>query len=767
MRQRGQEAPRGVPHPCFCTSFMSAELLARWPSRTGLLRLESRSTRLLLLLVGVVCYVAGVVFHVAAFASGKAPGLGFVLGYNVFVLVCFSILWMLMSRWVKERRSTPARTFWTLLFVGVLLALAELGLAQIGHLAIPGPASAGFDYETGVPLALATVVKMNVLSLLEVTFAFYLLLRLRDLVLYKRSKASVRNWHLMLGFIAFAALCMFMKSPQADAHWLEALVMVPAILLMVVNSFRLSWIVNLTFREKMAVIGLSLLLLVLLAVEMNLAVGESVMYPGTPSYLAYYSPPLALFTTLAFVFGILYCTTAFLSLLFHLPTTGDFQRKADELAAMHSLTKLVSQLHDRERLVATITASPVEAGAADAAWLTLADPQSGSLRPRLIAANGIDPARVEEAIEVTAFHDDVVGTHEPVLLDQASVDHRVALRPGEGLGSLLVIPLIARDDVLGALFIAREVTHGFEKDDVEALRVFAAQAALALDNARLFEEQIEKERLARELAIAREVQQKLLPQNLPVLDGLTMAASSVSAQEVGGDYYDLSLLDEHRIAFIVADVSGKGTSAAFYMAEMQGIFKAVTQIAPDPKDFLQYANRALTGSLEKSAFISVLYGVLDLEREELVMARAGHCPAATINLHGEARYVRTQGLGLGLDAGPLFAKTLGVERLRLQPGDVFVLYTDGVVESRRDDGEEYGYDRLINALREYRHEDATAIHNALMADLDGFIGQCTYTDDLTLLILKWHGTGMTGLAAPSHRRETIQENSATRTALLE
>ncbi|MCH7646618.1 MAG: SpoIIE family protein phosphatase, partial [Nitrospinae bacterium] len=188
----------------------------------------------------------------------------------------------------------------------------------------------------------------------------------------------------------------------------------------------------------------------------------------------------------------------------------------------------------------------------------------------------------------------------------------------------------ARNEALGALFVAREVTHGFEKDDVEAISIFAAQAALALDNARLFEEQIEKERLARELAIAKEVQHKLLPQCLPSLEGLTLAASSVSAQEVGGDYYDFVQLDDQRLAFIVGDVSGKGTSAAFYMAEMQGVFQSVSHIAPDPQDFLTHANRALANSLEKNVFISVIYGVLDLKKEEIVLARAGHCPAAMI-----------------------------------------------------------------------------------------------------------------------------------------
>ena len=175
------------------------------------------------------------------------------------------------------------------------------------------------------------------------------------------------------------------------------------------------------------------------------------------------------------------------------------------------------------------------------------------------------------------------------------------------------------------------------------------------------------------------------------------------------------------------------------MAELQGIFQSVSRLAPSPVAFLGHANEALATTLERNVFISVIYGVLDLKREEITLARAGHCPAATITLSGEARFLRSKGLGLGLDRSGLFQRTLAEERVRLQPGDVFVLYTDGVVESRSAEGEEYGYDRLLDALRRHRHEEADVLHGALLGDLHQFIGHETYDDDMTLVVLKWHG----------------------------
>ncbi len=744
---------------------MPVALLARLPGKGRLPAMGTRTRYALLLVSFLAFYALGFGYHLLAWSAGTPLSFGLALLYNLVILGCYASLWLLLSHLFRQRRATPAKIFWTTLVLGAFLFGLALAIAQLGRapgLATPG---AGFDYNTGVPLTLATVVKTNVLSLLEATFFFIMLLRFRDLVLFKRTKSSLRNWYLMLGLMVLAALATFMKPPPTEdlPDPLLVLTMVPAVALMVINSFRLSWIVHLSFKEKTAIIGLSVLLLAMLGA--SLGIDERSLQPGSSAFLMNYSFPLNIFLLLAIIFGILYCTTALLSLVFHLPTTGDFQRKADEMAAMHSLTHLVNQVFDSEKLVSTITASPVEAGSADAAWLAVADPETGSLRPRVIATHNIAPALVAELVDTAAFYQDVLATHEPLLLDQAPADHRLEARPGDGLGSLLVVPLVARDEMLGALFVTREVTHGFEKDDIEAISVFAAQAALALDNARLFEEQIERERMARELAIAREVQRKLLPQTLPVLDGVTLAASSVSAHEVGGDYYDFAPLDARRLAFIIADVSGKGTSAAFYMAEMQGVFRALSHLAPDPLEFLTHANRALANSLEKNVFISVIYGVLDLEDESLTLARAGHCPAITINLHGEARYLRSQGLGLGLDRGALFRKTLDVERIRLQPGDVLVLYTDGVVESRNAAGDEYGYDRLLEALRRHRHEDAPDLHAELLNDLNAFLGGINqYDDDLTLVVLKWHGIGLPPAASVA---DQDQENAHARAVPLE
>jgi len=739
---------------------MPVQFLAKAVDSTRWSKLDSRAGRTALLIVAAGSVVLGFIYHVMAMRAGAPPTFFVSVLYNVMVIVGYASIGLLLAFRFQRRTTSPARVFWTILFFGLIFIAIASYITSIGRevdevLLDLYEAEGEFDYYTGVPRVFVTVIKINLLSLLGSIFAFYVLIRIGSLVLFKRTKLSQRNWQIMMALFGLSAATAFMKSPQSDPDIYQLVALIPAIGFMMVNSFRASWIVYMTFQEKMISIGLSMLLLLFLLIGLGIT---SIANPlpflsDLRVYVLYYNYVLYLFVMLVLGFGVMYTTASLLLLLFHLPTTGDFQRRTHERVVMQSLTNLVSQAFDPEKLYTTVASSPVEAGTADTGWLAIADPKSGSLQPDIVASANITPNRVTRLMDIAALYGELSASRTSLYLEQASTDHRLNVRPGDGFSSLLAVPLVAREEMLGALFVTKEVAHGFEKDDIESIHMFAAQAALALDNARLFKEQIEKERLARELDIAREVQRKLLPQCLPRFKGLSVYASNVSAQQVGGDYYDFLQLDEHRLCVVIGDVSGKGASAAFYMAVMQGIFQSVSRLAPRPIDFLRHANAALAHSLDKNVFISLIYGILDIQREEFVFARAGHNPLATINLHGEAKYIRPDGIGLGLDRGGLFERSLQEVTVPLQPGDAFVLYTDGLVESRNLLGEEYGYDRMLEAMRRHRDEEAAGLHDALITDLQQFVGPKPYDDDMTLMVFKWHGIDVpTGGHASSQQR---------------
>ena len=559
-----------------------------------------RTTRVLLAACFVIPFVLGTAYLFATGPSGHASALA-EYAYYLGTLIAFVSLWLLLRNLFDDDRIFPIQAFWHTLVVGfIYVVLRSVTLALL-----PG----GFSVSLA-PLNPLSAVSASVHTLLAANLIFVLLLRFRRLVLYRRTRKSQWYWRLMLGFMAATAtidILLSILSLETENWPTEPRIITGgiAVIFMAVNCFRLSWIVRLSSKRKALTILLSLLLLSLL-VESFLGLfqeyitGPDSLMEGTRyvDYLMAYNSGIGGFIVLGGVFGSLYCLTTILSLLFHLPTTVDFQRGKDEMAAMQSLTSLVKEVFDPDKLASTIAASPVEAGSATSAWLAVADLESGSLKPRILATKNI-AAEIVAKIDTAALYREVTRSNKAILLQRALVDRRVQVLPGDGIRSLFVVPLSARNQVLGALFVAKNMESSFENDDLEAVSMYAAQAALALENARLFKEQVESERLARELAIAREVQQKLMPERAPTVEGLSIATSSVTAFEVGGDYHDFAELEDGRLAFIVADVAGKGASAAFYMAELQGAFNALAHIVPGPKDLLRHINRALGSSLEK------------------------------------------------------------------------------------------------------------------------------------------------------------------------
>lgn len=254
----------------------------------------------------------------------------------------------------------------------------------------------------------------------------------------------------------------------------------------------------------------------------------------------------------------------------------------------------------------------------------------------------------------------------------------------------------------------------------------------------LLREQAEKERLEEELRIARQIQMSLLPaQGVATVSGLRVAALCLPAAEVGGDYYDLLPLSDTRLGVLVADVSGKGTSAALYMAELKGLVLSLSRIYESPARLLTEANRILSASMDARSFITMTYAVVDTERRIMRYARAGHNPL----LRFEARTGRTHvlappGLGLGIDRGERFEKVLEEAEVPLQSGDMFLFFTDGLSEAMNTHAELFGEGRLRRILEDSRDLPGEELKERILAEVRSFVGDAAQQDDMTLVLLK-------------------------------
>lgn len=257
----------------------------------------------------------------------------------------------------------------------------------------------------------------------------------------------------------------------------------------------------------------------------------------------------------------------------------------------------------------------------------------------------------------------------------------------------------------------------------------------------LMAEAAEKKRLEEELRIAREIQMSLLPQGRLSVPGLSVTALCEPAREVGGDYYDFFALDEDRLAVLIADVSGKGTSAAFYMAELKGLMLSLSQICRSPRELLIRANRIIAEHLPSRSFITMIYAVLDLRAGTMTYARAGHTPLIHLPADGAARRAKVLApdgmvLGLKLDNGEMFEQMLEEAIIPLRIGDLFLFFTDGISEAMNEDADCFDESRLCRLVEEHGHLPTDELRERILREVHGFVGGAPKHDDLTMILLR-------------------------------
>jgi serine phosphatase RsbU (regulator of sigma subunit) len=247
----------------------------------------------------------------------------------------------------------------------------------------------------------------------------------------------------------------------------------------------------------------------------------------------------------------------------------------------------------------------------------------------------------------------------------------------------------------------------------------------------------ERERIAKELEIARNVQISLLPKSQPNIGGFDIAGICIPAKEVGGDYYDFVSLPDNRIGIALGDVSGKGVPAAIYMTLTKGILQSHAEEGVSPRSVLIKVNSLMYRTIERNSFVSMFYAILDIKGRTIRYARAGQCPVILIQgAGGQGSLVSPRGMALGLENGTVFDAVLEEQDLSLNSGQVLVFYTDGFTEAMRADGEEFGEERLLASIAQHRVESASALIQSICDDVTAFTGNVPQHDDMTMVVVR-------------------------------
>lgn len=322
----------------------------------------------------------------------------------------------------------------------------------------------------------------------------------------------------------------------------------------------------------------------------------------------------------------------------------------------------------------------------------------------------------------------------PLLLEDAYTHPKFFRGNDEATGyrtkSMITVPLKVGDRVTGvAQVINRLDGKPFDQDDLELFLSLSSMAAIALENAKMHMQILDKQRLVKDMEFARTVQESFLPQNAPDVQSYRFSAHYTPALEVGGDFYDFIYLDQNRTGIVIGDVSGKGVPAALYMAKLGSDMRTLAFTERIPAEALMKLNDLLAGRSRRGMFATLLYIELDATTGNMTLSNAGHLPPIIKKADGSLVKLETAG---GAPLGMLPGMKLFQEEAKLEPGDTVVLYTDGIIEAMNSREELYGYERFEELLKK-SGSGPGVLKDAIIGDVNRFTGLSPQHDDMTLV----------------------------------
>jgi serine phosphatase RsbU (regulator of sigma subunit) len=301
---------------------------------------------------------------------------------------------------------------------------------------------------------------------------------------------------------------------------------------------------------------------------------------------------------------------------------------------------------------------------------------------------------------------------------------------------VLAIPISLKGKLIGSLnFGEKPSGKAYSDEDIDLLKTLASQSAVAFENARLQQEEINKQRIEKELIVARNIQNTLLPKQKLIDDRIEVSWLNKPAKFIGGDFYDLIKIDDDKYLVVVADVSGKGIPAALYMSKVQAMIQFAAHVFNTPREILIEVNKQILDKLEKNCFVTVIAAMFDFKEKKVKFARAGHNPAL-YSQNGVIEVINNKGIGLGVGDQELFELHLEEKEINLSPDNLFVLYSDGLTEAMNSVREEFGMERFVNALSVVRYNSSDQIVDSIVDSVHGFTKDALQHDDITLVIVK-------------------------------
>ncbi len=644
------------------------------------------------------------------------PGIGAQVPLVMLYVFIFAIFFFYRYRIEKAESVNFTDLLWQVFVTGLVTTIISL-LLRLVVLVL------GTSQLTINPLFLDFIFLTNLGLMLSFIIATFMVWK--RLILYQKSKRLLNLW-VVFEYGLLISLVLDLVPIDLPEYVLTTLRVV-LILLGLVLSVNMKWVAYLNFRQKWRSLLLIFLGLFYLVYFFWSVSSAAVDLSARSEYFLDFSDSTFIIATVAFVF--IYALFSLLVILFNLPTSSVFEQKLEEVVNFQRLSQSIQTEQSEERVFDILLETAMSTVFADAGYLEIHQDDGKS---KFIKSN-IDPEGILNF--QASFRECKLKIVKELGLDKTKYQSAIK---GSPYKSVLYSPIYIRNNPVAVLVLLKDVTDGFNREMTRIVDTFTNQAGISIENFRLLRDALENERYKETIKIAKKVQKSLLPEKLNHNEDFEIAALSEAADEVGGDYYDTIRLDPDRVVLIIGDVSGKGTSAAFQMSQMKGVFLSLAQLDPSPGDFMIWANNALSLSLEKKFFITASYFIIDQKEKKVTFARAGHCPTLFYSKKdNKVLTFKSKGLGLGILRNGEYKNYVEVNTYKYNPSDVLLMYTDGVTEARNESGEEFGFERLKSFLDKANGYSPDEIRANLAEQLLNFTGKGIIDDDYTMLVVKF------------------------------
>ncbi len=527
------------------------------------------------------------------------------------------------------------------------------------------------------------------------------------------------------------------RIPEDVRSAIRAITLLVLIVLMfcvLLISKKNDWIAVLPKKKKLNFLFMVLLAFILL-IAFDIGHDNSDSLHKT---LYVFSPFCARFIYITVFILSVYFIRIILTTLGSLPTAEIVEHQTHEIQSLTYLSRVLAANRDINTIIESVTEMALRASSGSAAWL---EKYNGGEKPELVSVKFITETAIRDLYEHCNLDTILRNLKEPALVESVPEDRTLLSNTSVFslyAKSMIAVPIYANNNRFGSLVVFHPEEYGFNIERLKVLASFNDNIAIAIENTRLIADSIEKEKYRKELKLARDMQLKLLPQKLPSIANYEISAYAQPAEEVGGDFYDIFQLKNGKYCILIGDVSGKGISAAFYMAQLKGIVLAIAKESGNATEVLCKLNDTLHGNMDKRMYITLTALIIEDSKGNITIARAGHLPAFLVSGPG-CVLIQPPGIGLGLTSNSFFCRNIEESKVALSPNDAFVLITDGVNEARNNKNEELGLNNLKQFLENRVYRYSGEYIEGINAYVTGYMEGNIQLDDITIISLVYKG----------------------------